>query len=109
MRFISTLIAALLSVALLTPAQTAPKKAKEAVKAAATKAAAKADELIDINTASIEKLRSIPGIGEVYSKKIVGGRPYRAKNELVSKNILPEGVYDKVKDQIIAKQPGKKQ
>lgn len=60
--------------------------------------------LIDINSASEAELRTIPGIGEAYAKKIVAGRPYRAKNELVDKKILPKSVYDKVKDQIIAKQ-----
>lgn len=106
MRLLSLLIAALLSVAMLAPAQ-APKKA-EATKAAAKAVEAKAGDLIDINTAGIEKLKSIPGIGDAYSKKIVDNRPYRAKNELVTKKVLPEGVYDKIKDLIIAKQPAKK-
>jgi competence protein ComEA len=60
--------------------------------------------LIDINTATESELRAIPGIGEVYAKKIIAGRPYRAKNELVQKKVLPQGVYDKVKDRIVAKQ-----
>lgn len=108
MRLLSLVIAALLSVALLAPAQTATKKATDATKSATKAASAKADELIDINTASVDKLKTIPGIGDAYSKKIVDNRPYRAKNELVSKNVLPEGVYNKVKDLIIAKQPAKK-
>jgi competence protein ComEA len=87
------------------------KKAPVAEKKAPVAATAekKGAELIDINSASADKLRTIPGIGEAYSAKIVAGRPYRAKNELVDKGILPEGVYAKVKDQIIAKQAaGKK-
>ena len=60
--------------------------------------------LIDINSATEAELRTIPGIGEAYAKKIVAGRPYKGKDELVQKKILPKGVYDKVKDQIVAKQ-----
>jgi DNA uptake protein ComE-like DNA-binding protein len=61
-------------------------------------------EPIDINTASEEELKSIKGIGDVYAKKIVDGRPYKRKDELVSRKILPEKTYDQVKGQIVAKQ-----
>ena len=113
MRWMKVLFGVLLSTALLAPAQTgAAKKTADTAKktADATKAAAKEapKELIDINTAGIDQLRTLPGIGEVYSKKIVDGRPYRAKTELVQKKILPEATYNKVKDMIIAKQAAKK-
>lgn len=74
-----------------------------AVSPAAKAAAAKA-QLIDINSASAEELQSIKGIGDAYAKKIIENRPYKAKDELVSKNVLPKGVYDKIKGLIIAKQ-----
>ena len=72
-------------------------------KAPAAASAASAD-LIDINSASADQLKAIPGIGDKYSAKIIAGRPYANKSQLVSKKVLPEGVYNKVKDKIIAKQ-----
>jgi competence protein ComEA len=83
----------------------AASKAKAAAKTATTKASS---TQLDINTASEKELKELPGIGDVYAGKIIQNRPYRAKNELVQKKVLPGHVYDKVKDMIIAKQPPKK-
>jgi DNA uptake protein ComE-like DNA-binding protein len=69
------------------------------------KAAAKtATEKLDINTATKEQLMKLPGIGEALSQKIIDGRPYKAKNELTQKKIIPEATYSKISDLIIAKQ-----
>jgi len=62
---------------------------------------------IDINTADEKTLQSIKGIGPTYAQKIIAGRPYKGKDDLLSKKIIPKDVYEKIKDQIIAKQPTK--
>ncbi|MBI2796707.1 MAG: helix-hairpin-helix domain-containing protein [Gemmatimonadetes bacterium] len=85
------------------PAATAP--AKAATQAPAKPVAAPAgNALIDINTATREQLMAAKGIGEAYADKIIKGRPFKSKDELWRKKIMPKGAYDKLKDQIIAKQ-----
>jgi competence protein ComEA len=74
-------------------------KASESKMAPAPKA-----ELLDINSATSDQLDALPGIGKAYSAKIIAGRPYKGKDELVQKNIVPQATYDKIKDKVIAKQ-----
>jgi competence protein ComEA len=80
-----------------------PKRPALKKKAQVKKTTPSAD-LIDINSASTDQLKALPGIGDAYSKKIIDGRPYANKSQLVSRKIIPQSTYDKIKDQIIAKQ-----
>lgn len=82
------------------PASTEVFKTEAPTKGADKKAA----EPMDINSASEKDLAKLKGIGDVRAKAIVKGRPYKGKDDLVTKKIIPQNVYDDIKDQIIAHQ-----
>ncbi|MDJ1157233.1 helix-hairpin-helix domain-containing protein [Chelatococcus sp. SYSU_G07232] len=86
-----------------TMAPAAPATAPKPATAPAT-TAKPAETLLDINSASLAELEALPGIGKVRAEAIIKGRPYKGKDELVQKKIVPESVYKEIKDKIIAKQ-----
>ena len=96
--FIAVLVAAALATPSMSFAQAAKAPAKKVTKAEP------AAPLLDLNTATRAELEALPAIGTAYAQKIIDGRPYKMKNELVSKKIVPGATYAKIKDKVIAKQ-----
>ena len=103
MKIIRWLLVLVAAVALMGAPQKSAKGGKKAPAATSTDTSTKSKPL-DINSASRDELDALPGIGKVYSQKIIDGRPYANKRQLVSKGILPQSVYDKISGNIIAKQ-----
>jgi competence protein ComEA len=100
-------VSALVFVAAPGFAQTAKPAAgtKPAAKSTPAATAAPKTALVDLNSAAKADLVALPGIGAAYAQKIIDGRPYLRKDQLVSKNIIPQASFDKMKDMVVAMQP----
>ncbi len=95
-RFLVAAFMLALSAAPFAPATVARAQAAKAAPAAAA-------PLVDLNTASKDDLKALPGVGDTYADRIIKGRPYTAKTQLTQKGIVPPATYAKIKDKIIAK------
>ena len=102
-RLVILLVAVLFALGVAATPAVAQKDPPKAGASTGTKAMPK--EKLDLNSASAEELQALPGIGEALSKKIVENRPYKRKDELVQKKVIPGPTYEKIKDHVIAKQP----
>lgn len=98
------LAAFVLALGLLGPGNALFAQTQRTITAKPASAAATSTTLLDLNSATADQLKTLPGIGNAYAKRIIAGRPYVAKNQLATKGVIPQQTYNKIKDSVVARQ-----
>ncbi|HXT26189.1 MAG TPA: helix-hairpin-helix domain-containing protein [Candidatus Eisenbacteria bacterium] len=103
-KFMKGMLLAVLVAVLGVPLAVSHLNPQAADKKAAAGTTAKTEDRVDLNSATLDQLKALPGIGDAYAQKIIDGRPYAKKTDLVSKKIIPQATYNKIAGLVIAKQ-----
>lgn len=91
----------------LAQAQPTAPQTRQAASSAQPEGARRPVDEVDINSATPQQLNALPGFGPAYTRRVIAGRPYRSKNQLVTRGVIPQAEYERIRDMIAAHRPAK--